>query len=191
MTAVHGGDDNIATESTKLFLVKDFVFGVEAKDHAYIFACFAKLASKHVHRWNTYATSYEQWCIACLGKVIAVAQDGEYIDLGADGQMAHSFGAYAYYLIYNGKYAISDIAYRYRATEELPCDADIYELARENARSVASKLHAIDILGYLFVGLYFKCKLLHFFFVLCLSIGEVPMRFRSASDEIPMEIGGR
>ena len=157
MATVHGGDDNIATESTKLFLVKDFVFGIEAKDHAYVLAYFAELASQHIHRWNTYTTAYEQRCIARFGEVIAVAQDGEYIELGADGQMAHSLGTYAHYLIYNGENAFGNIAYRYWAAEELTLHADVYELARKNAHSVASKLHAIDIFGYLFVGLYFKC----------------------------------
>jgi hypothetical protein len=38
----------------------------------------------------------------------------------------------------------------------LTLHADIHELTRENARRIAAKLHTIDILGYLFVGLYFK-----------------------------------
>ena len=156
MTAVHGGDSHIAAESAKLFLIEDFVFGIKAKDYTYLFACFAELASQHVHRWYTYATAYKQRCIARFSEIIAVAKDGEYIELGANGQMAHSFGADAYYLVYNGEYAISDIAYRYWAAEELSRYADIYELPREDACGIASKLHAIDILGYLFVGLYFK-----------------------------------
>ena len=191
MAAVHSGHGDIATQGTELVLVEDFIFGVEAENHANVFASFAELASKHVHRWNTYATSYEQGCVACLGKVIAITENGKYVELGADWQVAHRFGTYAYYLIYNGEYAVGDVADRDGAAEELTLHADVYELPRENTCGIATKLHAIDILGYLFVRLYFKCKLLHFFFVLCLSIGEVPMRFRSASDEVPMEIGGR
>ena len=111
--------------------------------------------------------------------------------------MAHSLGADAYYLINNGEVwfnivqRLFNIAYRYWAAKELTLHADVYELPRKNACGIATKLHAIDILGYLFVGFYFKCKLLHFFFVLCLSLDEVPMRFRSASDEVPMEIDGK
>ena len=156
MTAVHGGDSNIATERTELLLVEDFVFGVEAKDHAYPFASFAELTSEHIHRWHTYATTYEQRLIACLSEVIAVAKDGKYIKLRTNWQVAHSFGAYAYYLIYNGEYAVGDVADRDGAAKELTLYAYIHELARENACSVATKLHAIDILGYLFVGFYFK-----------------------------------
>ena len=33
-------------------------------------------------------------------------------------------------------------------------------------------------------------SLMHPLVILCLSFGEVPMRFRSGSDEVPMEIGG-
>jgi hypothetical protein len=76
--------------------------------------------------------------------------------LSANWQVTHSFGTDTDYLVYNSEYAICDIADRYWAAEELTSDADIYELARKNARSVATKLHAIDILGYLFVGFYFK-----------------------------------
>ena len=34
-------------------------------------------------------------------------------------------------------------------------------------------------------------SLMHPLLILCLSFGEVPMRFRSGSDEVPMEIGGK
>ena len=81
MAAVHSGDSHIATERTELFLVEDFVFGIEAKDYAYRFAHFAELASEHVHRWNTYATADKQRCIACLAEVIAIAENGENIEL--------------------------------------------------------------------------------------------------------------
>ena len=156
MAAVHGGDGNIATESTKLLFVEDIVFGIEAKDYAHLFACFAKLASEHIHRWNTYATADKQRCIACLSEVIAVTENGEYIEFSADGQMAHRLCTYTHYLIYNSEYAVGDVADRDGAAKELTLYVYIHELARENACGIASKLHAIDTLSYLFVGLYFK-----------------------------------
>ena len=156
MTTVHGGDGDIAAERAKLLFVEDFVFGVETKDHTYVLAQFTKLASQHVHRWNTYATADKQRFVACFAEVIAVAKDGKYIELRTNWQVAHSFGAYAYYLIYNGEYAIGDVADRDGAAKELSLYADVYELTWENACGVATKLHSIDILGYLFVGLYFK-----------------------------------
>ena len=156
MAAVHSGDGDIAIERAELLLVEDFVFGIEAENHAHRFAHFTKLTSQHIHWWNTYATAYKQRCIARLGEVIAVAKDGKYIELRTNWQVAHSFGAYAYYLIYNGEYAVGDVADRDGAAKELSLYADIHKLPRENACGITTKLHAIDILGYLFVGLYFK-----------------------------------
>ena len=157
MTAIHSGDGDITTERAELLLVEDFVFGIEAENNAHRFACFAQLASEHIHGWNTYTTAHKQWFVACLREVVAIAENGQYVKLGADWQATHRLSTYAYYLIYNSKDTVVDIANRDGSAEELTLYADIHELPRKYACGVAAKLHTIDVLGYLFVGFYFKC----------------------------------
>ena len=96
-----------------------------------------------------------------VGKVVSIAKNREHIQLSADWQLTHRLGTNTHYLIYNGEHTLctsrlSNIAYRYWTTKELSFHTDIHELPRENACGVATKLHTIDILGYLFVGFYFK-----------------------------------